>query len=264
MSETKNTQENETERDASENKTEKDAPIYFLSDPFTNKQLQYEFILFLILSHNIDPLDQEALAEILHRVKGDFDKDIIRQAVIDAQMKAKEDAHNKLTKKLTPEKYDQIAKKWSEAIKKTFDEMSGTRSTQENETDQKLPIDEEGEAIQGNFQIKSFREKEDISNLDVERAMNAGKEEWDAVVKQVKGLQFTIIPLLIDEEPLTPQTLALAFSALTELTTKLWLIAQHRFADLIEYTQTHDVRFANEAGSTIAYVTYNSPFNFGL
>ena len=84
------------------------------------------------------------------------------------------------------------------------------------------------------------------------------------IVNLVKNSQTRIIPLLINEEPLTPQTLALAFTALTEFTTKLWLIAHHRFADLIEFTQTHDVRFANEAGSTIAWVTYNSPFSFGL
>lgn len=84
------------------------------------------------------------------------------------------------------------------------------------------------------------------------------------IVNLVKNSQTRIIPLLINEEPLTPQTLALAFTAQTEFTTKLWLIAKHRFADLIEYTQTHDVRFANEAGSTIAWVTYNSPFSFGL
>jgi hypothetical protein len=89
-------------------------------------------------------------------------------------------------------------------------------------------------------------------------------EYLDKLTDEMKNSLFTIIPLRLVEEPLTPQTLALVFTALTELTTKLLLIAKHRFADLIEYTQTHDVRFANEAGSTIAYVTYNSPFNFGL
>jgi hypothetical protein len=74
----------------------------------------------------------------------------------------------------------------------------------------------------------------------------------------------TIINFIIDEEPLTPQALATTFTALTELVTKLWLIGKHRFADLIEYTQTHDVRFANEAGTKIAWVTYNSPLNLGL
>ncbi len=73
-----------------------------------------------------------------------------------------------------------------------------------------------------------------------------------------------MIPLRIVEEPLTPQNLAIILTALTELTTKFWLIAKRRFADLIEYTQTHDVSFANEAGTTIAWITYYSPLNFGL
>lgn len=89
-------------------------------------------------------------------------------------------------------------------------------------------------------------------------------ESVNELANDLKNFKVEIIPLSINVKPLTPQTLALAFSALTELTTKLWLIARHRFADLIEYTQTRDVRFANEAGSTIMYVTYNSPFSFGL
>jgi len=89
-------------------------------------------------------------------------------------------------------------------------------------------------------------------------------ERWYGLAKEFTNFKVEIIPLSIDVKPLTPQTLAYTFTALTELTTKLWLIAHHRFADLIEFTQTHDVRFANEAGSTIAWVTYNSPFSFGL
>jgi len=77
-------------------------------------------------------------------------------------------------------------------------------------------------------------------------------------------LRPSTIHIRINEEPLTPQNLALILSSLTELTTKLWLIAKRRFADLIEYTQSHDVRFANEAGTTIAWITYNSPLNFGF
>ncbi len=73
-----------------------------------------------------------------------------------------------------------------------------------------------------------------------------------------------IIPIRITEKPLTPYNLAIALTALTELTTKFWLIAKRRFDDLIEYTQTHDGRFAKEAGATIAYARYNSPFNFGF
>ena len=105
----------------------------------------------------------------------------------------------------------------------------------------------------------------DIPNISSNS--EAIKEIWSAIASQFRNsirLIITTIPLRIDEEPLTPQTLALVFTALTELSTKLWLIANHRFADLIEYTQTHDARFANEAGTTISWITQNSPLNFGL
>ncbi len=95
-------------------------------------------------------------------------------------------------------------------------------------------------------------------------AVNKKHYELTELADELLNSLTTIIPLRIDQEPLTPQTLALICSALTELTTKLWLIAMHRLADLIEYTQTHDARFANKAGTTIAWATYNSPFSFGL
>jgi hypothetical protein len=82
--------------------------------------------------------------------------------------------------------------------------------------------------------------------------------------EELSNLQVTTIHFRIIEEPLTPQNLALAFTTLTELATKLWLVAKRRLSDLIEYTQTHDIRFADEAGSTIAWATYNSPFSFGF
>ncbi len=88
-----------------------------------------------------------------------------------------------------------------------------------------------------------------------QKMMNSTKE-WFIAVR--------VIPIRITEEPLTPYNLAIALTALTELTTKFWLIAKRRFDDLIEYTQTHDARFAKEAGATIAYATYNSPFTFGF
>lgn len=110
---------------------------------------------------------------------------------------------------------------------------------------------------------KRWEEASKAANEEMEKASKAANEIRDEASSQIKNSSLTI-PLRINEEPLTPQTLATAFTALTELTTKLWLIANHRFADLIEYTQTHDTRFANEAGSSIAYVTYNSPFSFGL
>lgn len=63
------------------------------------------------------------------------------------------------------------------------------------------------------------------------------------------------------EEPLTAQNLNTIISALTELTTKYWLIAKGRFSDLIEYTQTRNGHFAEEAHIVITKISYNSPFN---
>jgi hypothetical protein len=48
------------------------------------------------------------------------------------------------------------------------------------------------------------------------------------------------IRIRILEEPLTAQNLTTIFSALTELYTKCWLISKNRFADLSNYTLTHD------------------------
>src|SRR5437588_5438165 len=63
-------------------------------------------------------------------------------------------------------------------------------------------------------------------------------------VQEAKQRFIPTVSLRIHEEPLTLQNLATLLSALTELSTKYWLISQGRFADLIEYTQTHDPRFA--------------------
>ena len=71
----------------------------------------------------------------------------------------------------------------------------------------------------------------------------------------------TVLHLRILEEPLTAHNLHTIISALTELSTKYWLIAKRRFADLIEYTQTHNDRFAEEANVVVAKITYNSPMN---
>jgi len=74
----------------------------------------------------------------------------------------------------------------------------------------------------------------------------------------------TTIDLHITEIPITAPNLALILTNLTKLATELWLMGKRRFADLAEYTQTHDVRFSNEVGITIPWITYNSPLNFGL
>ena len=59
------------------------------------------------------------------------------------------------------------------------------------------------------------------------------------------------IRIRITEEPLTAQNLTTIISALNELHTKCWLIQQDRFSDLINYAQTHDIRFTKEANLTI-------------
>lgn len=68
----------------------------------------------------------------------------------------------------------------------------------------------------------------------------------------------------ITEEPLTLSNLTTILSAFTGLATKCWLIANGRFSDLIEYTQTHDVRFTEEAQIIVTQVSYNSPFGMNL
>ena len=77
-----------------------------------------------------------------------------------------------------------------------------------------------------------------------------------------------ILAVRIMEEPLTAQNLTLILSALTELYTKCWLIQQDRLADLIEYAETHDPRFTQEAGLLIHKLTHNSPaeikFDIGI
>ena len=57
----------------------------------------------------------------------------------------------------------------------------------------------------------------------------------------------SIFRIRIVEEPLTPHNLTSTISAITELSTKCWLIAKGRLSDLIEYMQTHDVRFIEES-----------------
>jgi hypothetical protein len=69
------------------------------------------------------------------------------------------------------------------------------------------------------------------------------------------------IGIRVVEEPLTAQNLSVIISTLTELSTKYWLIAKERFADLIEYTQTHNSRFAEEAQVVVTKIIYSSPMN---
>ncbi|HEY0752347.1 MAG TPA: pentapeptide repeat-containing protein [Ktedonobacteraceae bacterium] len=87
------------------------------------------------------------------------------------------------------------------------------------------------------------------------------KAEDQGVTEKRILAETNTLRIRIIEDPLSAQNLALIISTLTELTTKYWLIAQRRFADLIEYTQTHNGRFAEEAQIVITRISYNSPFN---
>jgi transcriptional regulator with XRE-family HTH domain len=86
------------------------------------------------------------------------------------------------------------------------------------------------------------------------------KEFGDFFARSYVELRSTI-GIHIVEEPLTAQNLSIIISTLSELSTKYWLIAKARFADLIEYTQTHNSRFAEEARILVTKITYNSPMN---
>ena len=62
-------------------------------------------------------------------------------------------------------------------------------------------------------------------------------------------------------DPLLPTHLLSLLSSVTEIATKCWLIAQGRFADLIQYAQTHDGWFVEESQLRIVRMSYNSPFD---
>lgn len=91
---------------------------------------------------------------------------------------------------------------------------------------------------------------------------------WELYLARVcndqKQLVEPSLHMRILEEPLTLSTLNMAFTALTELSTKCWLVAQNRFADLQQYAQTHDKRFVRETGVIIGNVSHNSPFNIDI
>jgi len=64
----------------------------------------------------------------------------------------------------------------------------------------------------------------------------------------------------IVQRELTTQSVATIIPALTELQFKCWLIVKGRYAELIEYAQTRNIRFAEEANLVITRIEYNSPF----
>jgi hypothetical protein len=68
------------------------------------------------------------------------------------------------------------------------------------------------------------------------------------------SLRFRIL-----QQPLTIQNLTLILTALTELHTKAYLIAARRLDDLINYTQTHDRQFEDQANLLITRLSLHSP-----
>lgn len=103
-----------------------------------------------------------------------------------------------------------------------------------------------------------------IINLDTARILRATRTKGSPQpVTDPLGSRTPdeMIPLSfrILEDSLTAHTLTTVLSAFTELHTKCWLIQQGRFADLMDYTQTHQPRFAQEANLRITRLSYNSP-----
>lgn len=97
-----------------------------------------------------------------------------------------------------------------------------------------------------------------ISEREKEQLRNRGAKGLD---EPNMGATAGSLTIRVVEEPLTAHNLTTILSALTELSTKYWLIAKERFAELIEYTQTRNDRFAEEAQVVVTRITYNSPMN---
>ena len=100
--------------------------------------------------------------------------------------------------------------------------------------------------------LEQVQSKQDTDTQDFQHAL----EQRQEVATGKSTLTFQI---RITEEPLTAQNFTTIISTLTELHTKAWLIQQGRFSDLINYAQTHDIRFTKEANLTIGKLAHNSP-----
>lgn len=95
----------------------------------------------------------------------------------------------------------------------------------------------------------------DLKTTSVESSIDQEEQGTEPLAEDVA------FRIRVVEEPLSAQNLTMIISALTELSTKCWLIAKGRFADLIEYTQTRNGRFAEEAQIVVGKVTHSSPWN---
>lgn len=107
--------------------------------------------------------------------------------------------------------------------------------------------------------IAAMKSGEQVSNINQQTLTQV-----DSTSLNEETVKSTILSIRISQEPLTAQNLSTIISALTELHTKCWLIAQGRFAELSNYTQTHSARYSEEADLVITDIIHNSPFNFDL
>ncbi len=116
--------------------------------------------------------------------------------------------------------------------------------------------------------IDAYTSKDVEDQLDTMGILGSNNSNVFDTAKSINPATNALLVIRILEEPLTTQNLTTIISSLTELYTKYWLIGKERFADLIEYTQTHDIRFVKETQLTIAKMTHNSPadikFNIDL
>jgi len=99
---------------------------------------------------------------------------------------------------------------------------------------------------------------------DLKADSKASTQKTDPSHGRESKEDITMLRVRIVEEPLTAQNFSLIISTLTELHTKCWLIAERRLADLIEFTQTRNLRFVEEAGLIITKLSHNSPADIGL
>jgi transcriptional regulator with XRE-family HTH domain len=124
------------------------------------------------------------------------------------------------------------------------------------ETEQDLHILIEREMAIIEDRLHYLQSRFEAYQRDLEVTMSEEVEEFLKYISERSQVRIRIL-----EEPTTAQNLLTIISALTELSTKYWLLAKGRFADLIEYTQTHNGQFAEEANIVITRITHNSPVN---
>lgn len=90
-------------------------------------------------------------------------------------------------------------------------------------------------------------------------SVQAFAQALEAASREVDAGDLVLLRVRLYEDPLTAPTLTLVLSSITELYIKCWLIQRERFAELQDYSQAHQLRFAQEAQLIITKLSYNSP-----